>query len=314
MNTVEQLDRWLAEGELSADEHATLSTVASGRRLSVYVELNAALYLGVLAFAAGLAWTARTYAAQWSDAAILGPATALLAVCFYYCYSRVPAYSHAKVAPPGLAFDYVLYLGCLICAIELGYIEYRFQLLNTQWDYYLLASAVLYLALAYRFDNRFVLSLGVATLGAWFGVRIVELDFFVAGPVRLVALVYGVVVGVLGFTLYQAGIKRHFLETYAHVATNLVLGAPLSGVIASQSPSLWTLGLIAAAAGAIAAGVHGRRFSFVVYGVIYGYIGLLRELLREVPGITLALFLIVVSAAGVVVGLVVLSRRFGREQ
>ena len=64
MKTVDQLDRWLAEGEISAGEHATLSAVAGGRRLSVYVELNAALYLGVLSFAGGLAWTARTYAAQ----------------------------------------------------------------------------------------------------------------------------------------------------------------------------------------------------------------------------------------------------------
>ncbi len=313
MRILEQLDQWLDDGKVSAGQHALLSALASRRRLSLFVELNALLYVGVLSFAGGLAWTARTYADSWGDAAILAPATALFAACLYYCVTRVPPYSHERVEPPGFAFDYVLYLGCLTFAVELGYIEYRFNILQARWDYYLLASAIVYLAMAYRFDNRFVLSLGIATLGAWFGVRVSEFGMFVAGPVRLFALAYGVVVGLLGVTLYRAGVKKHFLDAYAHVAANVVLAALASGAIAASGPSLWTLGLLAAAAVAVAGGVRFRRFAFVVYGVLYGYVGLLRELMRGV-GPTIGLVLILVSAAAVVVGLVVLSRRFGREE
>jgi hypothetical protein len=60
--------------------------------------------------------------------------------------------------------------------------------------------------------------------------------------------------------------------------------------------------------------VRYRRFAFVVYGVIYGYIGIARELLRHVPSLTAALFIIVVTAGAVVIGLVVVSRQFGREE
>lgn len=313
MKTVEQLDQWLADGKLSNSQHALLADLASHRRLSLFVELNALLYLGVLAFAGGLALTARTYAGSWGDAAILAPATALLAACLYYCATRVPPYSHERVEPPAFAFDYVLYLGCLIFAVELGYIEYRFNILRERWDYYLLASAIVYLAMAYRFDNRFVLSLGIATLGAWFGVRVSELTMFVAGPVRLFALAYGLVVGAIGVTLHRTGIKKHFLDAYAHVSANVVLGSLASGSMASSLPSAWTLALLAASAAAVAGGVRYRRFAFVVYGVAYGYVGLLRELLRGV-GPTIGLFLVLVSAGAVIVGLVVLSRRFGREE
>ncbi len=63
----------------------------------------------------------------------------------------------------------MLYLGSLTWSVELGYIESRFHLLSGQWDLYLLATAVLFFFLAYRFDNRFVLSLALSSLAGWFG-------------------------------------------------------------------------------------------------------------------------------------------------
>jgi len=61
----------------------------------------------------------------------------------------------------------VLYLGSLIWSVELAYLETRFHLLSGQWDLYLLATAGLFFFLAYRFDNRFVLSLGLSSLAGW---------------------------------------------------------------------------------------------------------------------------------------------------
>ena len=313
MTPREHLDRWLAAGTLRPEQHAVLSALTRRQRLSVFVELNALLYVGVLAFAGGLAWTASTHSEQWGDVAILVPATMLLAGCCYYAFMRVPPYSSGPVPSPTLVFDYALYLGCLIFAVELGYIEYRFQLLRDQWDIYLLVSAVVYLALAHRFDNRFVLSLGIATLGGWFGVRFSNIVVVVNGSMRAPALAYGGLVAAMGAGLHRAGIKKHFLETYLHVAANVVLSALLSGVVGSHGPSTWTLALLAVAAGTAASGVRGRRFAFVVYGVVYGYIGISRELLRDVDGATAALAYLVVSAGVVIVGLVTLSRGFGRD-
>ena len=121
MNTVDYLDRWLAAGSITAAQHSAISGIVRKQRMSVFVELNALLYFGVLAFAGGLAWTARVYANRWGDAAILVPATAVLAASLYYCFSRVSPYSRAKVEAPNFISDYVLYLACLIFAVELGY-------------------------------------------------------------------------------------------------------------------------------------------------------------------------------------------------
>jgi hypothetical protein len=308
------LDRWLAAGYITTEQHQTLLALVRRERISVFVELNALLYLGVLSFVGGLAWTAQTYSSQWGDAAILLPATACLAGCFYYCFSRSGPFSRDEVPRQGFVFDYVLYLGCLIFGVELGYIEYRFNLLQTQWDYYLLASAVLYFALAYRFDNRFVLSLGIATLGGWFGIRLAHSGVFIADSIRASGLVFGIIVALLGLALHAAAIKRHFLETYMHVAANVTLAAVVSGVVDSEAVSLWFAALVLVAGGTIAAGVLLRRFAFVVYGTVYGYVGISRELIRHLRGDISVLSYFVVSAGAVIVGLVVLSRSFGRDE
>ncbi len=314
MTTLDSLERWRTDGTITQAQHVALVPVVSRARISLFAELNVLLYLGVLAFAGGLAWTASVYADTWGDLAILLPATALLVGCFGWCARHVPPYAPTLVPTPGLGFDYVLYLGCLVFAVELGYIEYRFHLLQGQWDYYLLASAALYLVVAYRFDNRFVLSLGIATLGGWFGVRFSRFDLFVSESVRITTLAYGILVAALGTGLHRAGIKAHFVETYLHVAANAALGALLAGVMVGVGSGLWFLGLVAACAGVIAVGVRHRRFAFVLYGVGYGYLGVSRAVLNGIPGFTTMLFYVVVSAGAVVVGLIILAQRFGREK
>lgn len=316
MTVHQQLDTWLATGAMTSAQHAAIERLVRRDRFSVFLELNALLYLGVLALAGGLAWTARVYSEQWGDVAILAPATTLIAGCLYYCFTRAVPYRHERVPTAGLAFDYVLYLACLVFAVELAYVEYRFHLLQGQWDHYLLASATVYFWLAYRFDNRFVLSLAIGTLGGWFGIRVSQWMVFVGESIRVPALVYATLVGAAGTALYRAGIKRHFLETYLHVAANVMLAVLVAGTMGWSLGSgrlLWLAGLLAVAAGVVTGGIRFRRFAFVVYGVSYAYVGVSREIMRHV-GMSGGLAYIVVSAGLVIAGLVTLSRRVGRER
>src|SRR3954451_11317225 len=123
MTVLARLDNWKHTGAITPAQHETLSALARNDRFSLFLELNLLLYLGVLACAGGVGWTITTYSARFGDAAIVGGLTAVFAGTLYYCFSRADAYSHQQIEAPGLAFDYVLYLGCLIFAVELGYIE-----------------------------------------------------------------------------------------------------------------------------------------------------------------------------------------------
>jgi hypothetical protein len=314
MTTLERLDRWHRGGLLTDDEYGIIAAIVRKDRFSVFLELNALLYIGVLAIAAGLAWTIQTSFEQLGDAAIIVGLSAGLVACFYYCFSRASAYSPDRVESPRLAFDYVLYLGCLIFGIELAYFEIRFQVLRQAWDYHVLASAVVFFALAYRFDNRFVLSLALSTLAAWFGIKLTTLGFDSPRALRPSALAYGALVAAAGLVLHRVEIKKHFLDTYLHVAVNVVLLALVSGAAEESGGGLYLLALLALAAAVVWIGSQHRAFAFVAYGVAYAYAGITAQLLRHIPGPTLTFMYFVFSGIGVLVLLVYLARTFGREE
>jgi hypothetical protein len=313
MTILGRLDRWKAAGIITDLQYNTIAPLVRKDRFSVFIELHALLYLGVLSLVAGLALVAQTYFATLGDAVILSALTLVLCLSFYYCFSKALPYSSGEMESPNLAFDYVLYLGCLVFAVELGYVETRFHLLEDYWDYYLLFSSVLFFVLAYRFDNRFVLSLALSTLAGWFGLRISRMGFIYSESLRPYALAYGVVVAGTGTWFHRRSIKKHFTETYLHLAANVLFIALLSGVIGRDRRWPYMVGLLVLGAGAIIEGVRFRRFAFVVYGTIYSYIGISAEVLRHFDDL-IVLGYFVVSGSLVILALVLLARRFGREE
>jgi hypothetical protein len=308
------LDRWKRAGTISEAQHGVLAALVGRDRFSLFVELNGLLYLGVLSLAAGAGWTIATYSARLGDLAILATLTAVFVASLYYCFIHTPPYSQAQVEPPGLAFDYVLYLGCLIFAVELGYVESRFHPFGADWDQSLLVASAVFFALAYRFDNRFVLSLALSSLGGWCGVRVSHFGQLLSGSLRAYAIAYGVLVAGAGVALQRASIKRHFLEAYLHVAANVLFLALLSGVATRDEWPLYLLAVLALSAVAIVLGVRFSRFAFVAYGVVFGYAGVSARVLWNVGSFSAGLAYFVVSGSLVIVALVVVARRFGRDE
>jgi Predicted membrane protein (DUF2157) len=311
MTTLQRLSNWRDLGAITESQYNAISAVVRKDRFSVFLELNTLLYVGVLALTAGIGWVIQAYVATLGDAAIIAGLTALLFGSFYYCFSRAVPYSAVQVESPTLAFDYVLYLACLTFGLELGYIESRFHVMHGQWDSYLLMSAGLLFVLAYRFDNRFVLSLALSTLAGWFGIRISRLGLFSGGNARLPALLYGGILIVAAIGLHRANIKKHFIETYLHVAAIVLLTAVFSGLF-----EVWDLpyliALVALSAVAITGGIRFNRFAFVVYGLGFGYLGVTVRVFKHMSLETTAgLAYLVSSALLVIVAMIVLARRLG---
>jgi hypothetical protein len=168
--------------------------------------------------------------------------------------------------------------------------------------------------LAYRFDNRFVLSMALSTLAAWLGLRIDGFTGQSSNWLRMMAFLYGAVIAGIGALLYREGIKAHFLETYLHLAANVVLAAFAWGVSDPSMGLAYLAALVALSAAAIVLGVRFRSFAFVAYGILYGYGGISYQLLETIGSPTAALFYFVITGAFVIGLLVVLARRFGRDE
>ncbi len=314
MTLLTRLDQWRERGAISSEQHALLTGHLRGEPCSLFLELNVLLYLGILAFILGLGWSVSTWSEQLGEVVVLVVLTALFAACLWYCFSHAPAWSPAETPSPNLAFDHVLYLGSLVWSVQLGYLEHTHQLLSTQSDLYLLATAGLFFFLTYRFDNRFVLSLALTSLAAWCGLSLSRWPGQQTAEYRQYAILYSLLIATAGVALQRRGLKPHFCNTYLNVAANVLFWALLSGVFKDQNYWAWSLGLLAACGLSLAWGLSRRQFSFVAYGVLYGYIGLSASILRQTNMRAAELLLyFLLTGTTVLVLLVFLARRFGRE-
>jgi hypothetical protein len=313
MTVLTRLEQWQERGKISSEQLTLLAGLSRGEPFSVFLELNILLYAGILAFVGGLGWTVSTWSQQLGDLLVLTALSAMLAACFWYCFSRAPAWSFSEIPSPSLVFDYVLYLGSLIWSVELGYLENRFHLLAEQWDLYLLASAGLFFFLAYRFDNRFVLSLALSSLAGWFGLTISHWPSHRDEQYRQYAILYSLFVGAAGAILQRRGLKPHFLGTYLNIAANVLFWGLLSGVFNREGYGVWFLALLVACGASLAWGLTRRQFSFVAYAAVYGYVGVSSILVRGMND-GIAIFTYFVFTGIAMLGmLVAIARRFGRE-
>ena len=313
MTTLERLAEWKAVGSISQEQHDTLVALVRKERVSVYLELSALLYIGVLSFVGGLGWTVRADVANLGDAAIIALLSLIVAGAFAYAFAKVGPYAHTEVDSPTLALDYILYLGCLVLSSELAFIESRFHLFGS-WHHHLLLVSIVFGGLAYRFDNRFVLSLALSSLAGWLGIRVSGLEVVAADPLRAAAVIYGAFVAGLGTWLYRQGIKAHFHEVYLHLSALSVLSALASGIGEPGLGLIYVSALLSLCAGTIYLGIHYQKFALVTYGVLYAYGAVSYQVAEYVDDAAVISFYGVISGILVLVALVILARQFGRDE
>ena len=314
MTIVGRLDQWKQQGKISPEQCARLAGLARREPFSLFLELNILLYAGVVAFVTGLGWTVSTWSDRLGDVLVLTVLSAILSACLWYCFSRAPVWSPAETPAPSPIFDYVLYLGSLVWSVELTYLETRLHVLSGRSELDLLATAVLFFFLAYRFDNRFVLSLGLSSLAGGFGLSISHWSAN-QDPVtyRQYALLYCLLVGTVGAILQRRAVKPHFFGTYLNFVANVLFWALLSGVFEREGYGLWVFALFIACAASLAWGLRQQQFAFIAYAAVYGYVGVSSMLLRSVNDETAVLGYFVVTGIAMLVLLVMIGRRFGRS-
>ncbi|HXN45197.1 MAG TPA: hypothetical protein VN893_01055, partial [Bryobacteraceae bacterium] len=89
--------------------------------------------------------------------------------------------------------------------------------------------------------------------------------------------------------------------------------AVLAGVFDHESDALWFPALLGACGASLAWGLARRQFSFVAYAAVYGYVGVSSILVRGMDSATAALSYFVITGIAMVVMLIQVARRFGRE-
>jgi hypothetical protein len=237
----------------------------------VHGELRLLAYVGVLLIMGGVGVLVKENLERIGPLGIAAALTVAAAACLFWVAQRAEPFSWGEAAPRHLGFDYVLLLGALLVGADLAYIEAQFTPLGDKWAWHLLLVAMLYGALAFRYDSRVLFSLALSTFAAWRGLSASTLG---DAPLRANGFACGALFLLLGWGLLRAGRKAHFEPVAVHAGWVLILMALVAGLGEPHPTDYWYALLLTVAGGGLAAlGFLGRRFSLFAMGVLGAYVG-----------------------------------------
>lgn len=272
--------RLRSEGVLTEAQAERFGRVARGELVSVRPELRLLLYGGVLAVMGGVSSLVQQNLDRIGPVAIAAALALAAAAALLWAFRHAPPFSWGEAPSPHLAFDYILLLGVLLTGATLAYTEVKFATFGAAWSAHLLVMSLFAGAVAVRGDSRVVAGIALSTFAAWRGVEASPLEraFWESGgaegPLRLQAVLTGLLFVGLGILLVRTGRKPHFEPVAMHLGWLLILAAILSGIGESESGTAFRLALLAVGSGLCVAAFRAGRFPLFGMGLIAAYVGL----------------------------------------
>ena len=306
-----------ARGLLPPAQAAAIAAADQTRPFSLHYELRTLLYLGITLLAGGLGVLVYQHLDSIGHGFIIAAIAGLMAGAFTYAARHRPPFSWGLAPKASVGADYLLLLSCLLFVVLEGYVQYQYQLFSTRYGLATAVPALVFLPLAYWFDHRGVLAMGIAALAAWVGLTVSPLsvlqdnDFWNA-DIQKAALGLGLVLLAAGFQAEYYGRKAHFAFTYLLLGSNLALAALATGLVQLTLREQPFAGLgTAVLMLALCAGLfwYARRtlsYWFLILAAGYAYFAvayLLAQVLMALPGDLIVLAATVffpLSALGVV--------------
>ncbi|UYZ61829.1 DUF2157 domain-containing protein [Hymenobacter weizhouensis] len=270
-----------ARGLLPAEQAAAIRHDEQTRPFSLHQELRAALYLGVTLLTGGLGVLLYQHLDALGFGVVLAGTTLLMLASFAYVVWRRQPFTWGQAKAVSFVPDYVLLLGCLLFLALETFVLALFNSADTRYGLATVVPAVLFFGLAYRFDHRGVLTMGITALASWVGVSVAPLAAFdnahhlarLGGAAVLLGLL------LVGVGLYSdlADRKRHFAFTYISLGANLALLASTAVLFEYYSQPFLPKVVAVLLGLALSAGLiwYARRthsYLFLLMGVLYGYV------------------------------------------
>jgi hypothetical protein len=311
------------EREISALEAAGALDAASAARLralelreifSVYPELRALSWGGVMLIVTGVGVLVSKHLDRIGPSALAVAIALVAAACYAYAVWRRAS------ATRSLVDDYVLLLGALLLSADLGYVESQFHLLDQGWPRHLLILTVAHGVGAYLFDSRALLALSISALAAWIGIeqrasRVVQSVIFGSHTATsLRAFVCAAIVLAWRLADQRLRASRAFEGVFDHFAANLALLGALVLAFDDAARPAGTLLTLAVAGAVVAYGIRRGEEAFILYASVYAVVAVDSFALNHIRGATAMLFYLVVSSIAAIVGLFMLHSRYKRRE
>ena len=279
----------LVQKGLIAPEDAEKIAVFSVRQpFSLHWELKTLLYLGVVLLNVGLGFIIYENIDTIGHAAIIALIGAVSAGCFWYAIRHRRPFSLGEVESPTPYYDYILLLGCLTFLLMEGYWQFQYQIFGTRYGLATLIPMVLFFIVAYRFDNRGVLTMAITALASWLGVTVTTNELLIKNDFNSSTIVNtGIFLGALLMAITFAGerfkVKKHFSLTYLNFGVHILMVACLAGMMILELPLFYFPLLVLAVGFCIWYARKNDSFYFLLLALLYGYIGGTYLIFRLLP-------------------------------
>jgi hypothetical protein len=224
------LNELQAHGLLPPEQAAAIAEADQSRPFSVHYELRALLYLGITLLAGGLGVLVYQNIDSIGHGVIMAVIAALTAACFAYAARHRAPFTWGTAPKTSVGADYLLLLGCLLFVVLEGYVQYQYNIFGNRYGLATAVPALVFIPLAYWFDHRGVLAMGITALASWVGLTVAPLSVltendFWSPSIQRAAFGLGLVLMAAGFYSEHTGRKAHFAFTYLLLGSNLALAS-----------------------------------------------------------------------------------------
>jgi hypothetical protein len=287
---------WVRKELITPEDAAKIADFEARKPFSLHWELKSLLYLGVLLLNVGFGYIIYENIDHIGHAVIIAGIGAVSAGCFWYAFRHGRPFAPGPVETPTPYFDYILLLGCLTFLLMEGYWQYQYHVFGEQYGLATFLPMVLFFGLAYRFDHRGVLSLGITALASWMGITVAPTNLladndFNSQTIVLTGIFLGVLLTGLPYLSERLNLKKHFSITYLNFAVHVLMVSCLAGMFSTGYRLLYFLVLGLAVAYYIWYARKNQSFFFLLMAVIYGYIGLTNLIFSSVSSMDFPFYL-----------------------
>jgi hypothetical protein len=280
-------NRLLENNLIEESQFEFLNAIETNKIISLFKELRLMLYLGIMLLTTGIGYFA--YQNMGKIGHILCMTLIFLAIvaCFYYILKFASPYTNNEVKVLHPFFDYVLILTSLLMIGLFSYIQVYFSLVQLLLNWSTLISAVVLLFMAYRYDNRGLLSMGITAFSATFGIIISPVNWTKGEWLPSIHLYNtGIVLGIVFVLIGQVSelkkIKSHFRFTYQNAGLLILFIAGIAAIFDSNYPVLYALFLMVISGIVIYVSWNYKEFLFFLYSSISAYVAITYLLIKFV--------------------------------
>ena len=216
------------QGVLPSAQVAAITATEAAKPFSLHYELRTFLYLGITLLAGALGVLVYQNIDTLGHGVVMLAIAALMITCFAYAVRHRPAFTWGSGLKASIGADYLLLLSCLLFVVLEGYLQYQYALFGSRYGLATALPALVFIPLAYWFDHRGVLAMGLTALASWVGVTaspltvLADNDFW-NNSTQVAAQGLGLCLMAAGFYSEYKGRKAHFAFTYLLLGSNLAL-------------------------------------------------------------------------------------------